>query len=93
MDTPRPDRTDPTDPGEQFACHVCAVCAIAVLTLSLDAATPNRPGGPLALLSAAAMIRWSGIERRHGESAGLLSSVVLDTGLGLMTADIIAFWT
>ena len=96
MDTPQPDPTDPTeptDPSEQFGYHVCAVCAIGMLTLSLGAATPEKPAGPLALLCAAGIIRWSRIEHRRGKSAGPISSIVVDVGIGLMAADIIAFWT
>lgn len=88
--TPRPDETDPF---QQFMWHIFAVCAIAMLALILDAAAPGKPAGPIAILCAAVMIRWTRIERHHGKSAGLISNIVLDTGLGLMAADIMAFWT
>ena len=78
---------------QQFASHACAVGAIAVLALSFDAADPNNAAEPMALLTVAAMIRWSGIENLHGKNAGLMSSIVFDTGLGLMAADIITFST
>ncbi len=74
---------------QQFTSHACTVGAIAVLALSLDAADPNNAAGPMALLTIAAMIRWN----LDGKNAELTSSIVLDTGLGLMAADIIAFWT
>ncbi len=83
----------PTNPMQHFAGHACAVGAVAVLAVSLDAADPNNAAGPMALPTVAAMIRWSGIENLHGKNAGLMSSIVLDTGLGLMAADIITFWT
>ena len=73
----------------QLTCHVWAVSATAVLALALDAAHPGDPA-PLALLAVAAMTRW--IETFH-ETDWRLSGIILDTALGLMTADIIAFWT
>ena len=92
MDPEQRPQSEERNPFQQFMWHVLAVCAIAMLALILDAAAPDKPAGPIAILCAAAVIRWTGIERHHGESAGLMSSIVLDTGLGLMTADIIAFW-
>ena len=76
------------DPRRQFTCHVWAVCAIAVLTLALGGADPGNPA-PLALLPVAAMARW--IET-FDHTDWPISIIVLDTALGLMTADIIAFW-
>lgn len=77
------------DAVRQFGYHLCAVSAIAVLALALGAAHPGDPA-PLALLPVAAMTRW--IETFH-ETEWRISSIILDTALGLMTADIIAFWT
>ena len=82
-----------TDPIQLFSCHICTVCAIAVLALTLDAADPTNPTVPITLASVAAMIRWSGIESAHGDNAGLMSTIVLDTGLGLLAADTTTFWT
>ena len=93
MDPEHTPQSEETDPFQQFVWHVFAVCAIAMLALILDASAPDKPAGPIPILCAAIMIRWTGIEQRHGESAGLMSSIVLDAGLGLMAADIIAFWT
>ena len=81
-----------TDPMQLFSYHACIVCAIAVLTLTLDAADPNNATAPIVLMAIAAMIRWSGVETTHGDDAGLAASAALDTGLGLMAADILAFW-
>ena len=77
------------DPVRQFHYHVWAVSAIAVLALALDTAHASDPA-PLALLPVAAMTRW--IETFH-ETEWRISGIVLDTALGLMTADIIAFWS
>ncbi len=82
-----------TDAVQQFTWHAGAICAIAVLTVSLDAADPDIAGAAMVLLGTAAMTRWSGIETLHGDNAGPMSSILLDAGLGLMAADIIALWT
>ena len=81
--------TNQSGPSRQFGLHVCAVCAIALLTLALGGADPGNPA-PLALLPVAAMARW--IET-FDDTDWSISVIVLDTALGLMTADIIAFWT
>ena len=78
------------DPTREFGYHACAVCAMAVLTLTLAAARPGDPL-PLMLLGLAAAARWAG--RRYAKDWSLVSSVYLDAGLGLMAADIVAFWT
>lgn len=85
---PQRNGTDPV-PVRQFRCHVCAVCAIALLTLALGETDPGNPA-PLALLPVAAMARW--IET-FDETDWSMSVIVIDIALGLMTADIIAFWT
>ena len=81
--------TNQSGPSHQFGLHVCAVCAIALLTLALGEADPGNPA-PLALLPVAAMARW--IET-FDDTDWSISVIVLDTALGLMTADIIDFWT
>jgi hypothetical protein len=47
----------------------------------------------MALLLIAAVIRSTGIETQNEEATSPLSSTILDTGLSLMAADIIVFWT
>lgn len=81
--------TNQPDPVRQFTCHVWAVCAIAVLALALGPARTGDPA-PLALLGVAAMTRW--IETFH-KTEWRMSGIILDTALGLMTADFIRFWT
>ena len=65
---------------------------IAALTVIFNAADPNNDAAAMVLLTAAALIRWSGIETLRGDKAGLLSGILLDAGLGLMAANTIAFW-
>ncbi len=77
------------DPMFQFACQLCTVCTIAILSLALDAAHPNDPS-PLALLPLAATTRW--VEKFTKRDC-VISTIVLDIALGMMTADIIASWT
>lgn len=81
--------TNQSGPSRKFGLHVCAVCAIALLTLALGGADPGDPA-PLALLPVAAIGRW--IET-FDETYWSMSAIVIDIALGLMTADIIAFWT
>ena len=77
------------DPVRQFRYHVCAVCAIAAAGITLGIYDPNSPA-PLALLPIAALARR--IETMD-KTDWPISTVVLDVALGLMTANIIAFWT
>ena len=83
---------DQPDPARQFSYHLCAVGAvgaIAGVVLALGATDPFDPITP-ALLPAAAMTRW--IEVTH-KPDWHVADIILDTAIGLMTADIISSWT
>ena len=77
------------DPVRQLKYHVCAICAIAAVAMTLGIYDPNSPA-PLALLPLAALARR--IET-FDKTDWPISTIVLDITLGLMTANIFAFWT
>ncbi len=81
-------KPDQPDPAREFRHHLCAVGAIAGVVLALGATDPTDPITP-ALLPVAAMTRW--IETTY-KPAWHVADVILDTALGLMTADIISSW-
>lgn len=80
--------TNKPDPVGQFTYHVCAICGIAAVATTLDIYDPNSPAA-LALLPVAALARR--IET-FDKTDWPISTVVLDATLGMMTANIIAFW-
>lgn len=85
-------RDNQPDPAREFGYHVCAVCAVTLLALALEAAHPGDPL-PLAVLGIAAATRWTEAHYNDKSWEVEVSSVILDAGLGLMAADIIASWS
>ena len=81
--------TNEPDPVQQFTYHVCAICGITAVVVTLGIYDPSSPA-PLALLPVAALARR--IETSE-KTDWPISTVVLHVALGLMTANIIAFWT
>jgi len=81
--------TNEPNPVQQFRYHVCAVCGIAAVAMALGIYQPSSPA-PLALLPITELARR--IET-FNKTDWPISTVVLDVALGLMTANIIAFWT
>lgn len=82
-----PETSQPA-PLPQFISHLCAVGAIAGAALVLDATNPTGPL-PVVLLAAAAVTRW---REEVNKPKWHFASMIPNTALGLMMADVISVW-